>query len=329
MKMPTVNVVTTTLLLGFLCFSSQVFGATQLRFASSQPATGGYMGEFVNVLGDAIEEKTNGEVTVKGYYSGALGSNERELAEMTKSGAVDFANTATTYIQDWVPASKVFDLPYLFKNVDHYKRVIQGDIGDQMKEEARDDGVEIIAFVIAGFRSIFNNERPVHSVEDLQGLKIRSMQSPIYVDMFKRLGMQPTPMPSSELYTALQLGTVDAGENDPASVMSWGWNDVIKYYTLDRHTIAVMAIVMNKEKFDSFDKKTQNAILKAGREAENYQIDYIQTAWSESLDQIIDSGVEVIELDDVSEFREAVSPIINEYKDEIGTDLIESVRSLE
>ncbi|WP_081645915.1 TRAP transporter substrate-binding protein [Litchfieldella anticariensis] len=329
--MRNIKIVKTTMLVGILSLSSQVYSATELRFASSQPATGGYMGEYVNVLGDAIEERTNGEVTVRGYYSGALGSNERELAEMTKSGSVDIANTATTYIQGWMPSSKIFDFPYMFNDVDHYKRVIQGDIGDQLKDEARDDGVEVLSFVIAGFRSIFNNERPVHSVEDLQSLTIRSMESPIYVDMFERLGMRPTPMPSSELYTALQLGTVDAGENDPASVMAWGWNDVIKHYTLDRHSIAVMAIVMNKNRFDSFDEQTQKAILEAGREAENYQIDYIQTAWSDSLEQIVASGVEVVELDEdaMREFREAVSPLIDEYESEVGADLIKSVRSLQ
>ncbi|WP_162623034.1 TRAP transporter substrate-binding protein [Billgrantia lactosivorans] len=329
--MRNINITKPTILVGILCLSSQVYGATELRFASSQPETGGYMGEYVKVLGDSIEERTNSDVTVKGYYSGALGSNERELAEMTKSGGVDIANTATTYIQGWMPSSKIFDFPYMFSDVEHYKKVIQGDIGDRLKDEARDDGVEVLSFVIAGFRSIFNNERPVHSVEDLEGLTIRSMESPIYVDMFERLGMRPTPMPSSELYSALQLGTVDAGENDPASVMAWGWNEVIDYYTLDRHSIAVMAIIMNKDRFDSFDGQTQDAILEAGREAENYQIDYIQEAWSDSLEQIVDSGVEVVELDEdaMREFREAVRPTIDEFESEVGADLIESVRSLE
>ncbi|MBV5276694.1 TRAP transporter substrate-binding protein DctP, partial [bacterium] len=96
----------------------------------------------MKVFGDALAKKTNGNVTVKGFYSGALGSNERELAEMTKTGAVDMCNTTTTYVQGWMPAAKVFDLPYLFTDVDHYKRVVQGDIGDLLKNQVRANGVE-------------------------------------------------------------------------------------------------------------------------------------------------------------------------------------------
>lgn len=299
---------------------------TELRFASSQPAEGGYMGEFVNTFGKALEKNTDGALTVKGFFSGALGSNERELAEMTQTGVVDFSHAATPYILGWAPSSRVFDLPYMFDDLEHYKRVIQGEVGDIIREEARDDGVEIIGYTIAGFRSIFNNERSVKSVDDLKGMKIRSMESPVYVDMFTRLGMLPTPMPSSELFTALQLGTVDAGENDPASVMSWGWNDVIKYYSLDRHSIAVIAIMMNKAKFDSYSPEMQKAIGDAAREAENYQLEYIAQAWDDSLEQIEASGVEVSEIEDIDAFKEAVAPVVEKYEAEIGNDLVQKIR---
>ena len=185
--------------------------AETLKFGSSQPAKGGYMGEVVKVLGDAIEQNTGGKLKMKAFYSGALSSNERELAEMAQSGAVDFSNAATTYILGWAPSAKVFDLPYLYQGVEHYTKVIKGEVGDFVKKEVEGAGVKIITYVLPGIRSIFNNERPIMTLEDAKGLKIRSMQSPVYIEMFKSMGMLPTPMPSSELYTALQLGTVDAG----------------------------------------------------------------------------------------------------------------------
>jgi TRAP-type C4-dicarboxylate transport system substrate-binding protein len=126
----------------------------------------------------------------------------------------------------------------------------------------------------------------------------------------------------------LQLGTVDAGENDPASVMSWGWNDVIKYYSLDKHSISVLPILMNKAKFDSFPPETQKAIREAGREAENYQIDYVTKAWDDSLKQIKASGVQVNEVSDLAGFQKAVAPIIDQYTAEIGADLIKKVQAL-
>lgn len=311
-----------------LGFAGTAAAQTELRFASSQPPEGGYMGEFINTFGKALEENTNGELTVKGFFSGALGSNERELAEMTQTGVVDFSHAATPYILGWAPSTRVFDLPYMFDDIQHYKAAVQGEAGDIIREEARDDGVEIIGYTIAGFRSIFNNERPVKTVDDLKGLKIRSMESPVYVDMFTRLGMLPTPMPSSELFTALQLGTVDAGENDPASVISWGWNDAIKYYSLDRHSIAVIAIMMNKAKFDSYSPEIQKAIKDAAREAEDYQLEYVSQAWDDSLEQIKASGVEVNEIDDIDAFKQAVAPVVEKYEAEIGNDLVQKVRDL-
>lgn len=302
--------------------------ADELRFASSQPPEGGYMGEFVNTFGKALEEKTGGELTVKGFFSGALGSNERELAEMTQTGVVDLSHAATPYILGWAPSTRVFDLPYMFDDVEHYRQVVQGEVGDIIREEARDDGVEIIGYTIAGFRSIFNNERPVESVADLEGLKIRSMESPVYVDMFSRLGMLPTPMPSSELFTALQLGTVDAGENDPASVVSWGWVDAIDYYSLDKHSIAVIAIMMNKAKFDAYPPEIRQAIREAAREAENYQLEYVSQAWEDSLEQIRAAGVKVNEIENIDEFRETVAPVVDKYADEIGGNLVQKVRDL-
>lgn len=311
-----------------ICAGSATAGAeTVLRFASSQPAEGGYMGEIVKVLGDAIAEKTNGEVTVKAFYAGALSSNERELAEMAQSGAVDMANAATTYILGWAPSAKVFDLPYLYEGVDHYKAVVQGEVGDFIKDEVEGAGVKVISYVLPGIRSIFNNERPIHTLEDAEGLKIRSMQSPVYIEMFKNMGMLPTPMPASELYTALQLGTVDAGENDPASVVSWGWKDVIKYYSLDRHSIAVVVILMNKAKFDSFPPEIQQAILEAGKEAENYQIEYITDAWARSMEEMKAAGVEINEIDDIKPFQEAVAPIVDKFSDEIGHGLVDKVKA--
>jgi TRAP-type C4-dicarboxylate transport system substrate-binding protein len=157
-------------------------------------------------------------------------------------------------------------------------------------------------------------------------MKIRSMQSPVYLDTFKAMGMLPTPMPSSELYTSLQTGVVDAGENDPASVVSWGWIDVIKYYSLDEHSLTACVLVMNKKRFDSFSPDIQKAIREAGKKAENYQLDYIEKAWADSLKKIEAKGVKVNRVKDKKEFQDAVKHIIAKYEPEIGHNLVQMVR---
>ena len=301
-------------------------GEVTLRLAHSQPPKGGYMGEAPQVFAEALEQATKGQVKVKIFHSGSLSSNERELAEMAQSGAVDVAIAATTYILGWAPAMKVFDLPYLFEGPQHFKRVVQGAVGEKLGKEVEDDGLVLLGYFLPGVRSVFNNVRPINAIEDAKGLKIRSMQSPVYVEMFKSMGMLPTPLPSSELYTSLQLGVVDAGENDPASVVSWGWVDVIKYYSLDEHSISAMAVVMNKKRFDGFPAEVQKAVREAARKAENFQIDYIEKAAAENLAKIKAKGVKVNTITNKKPFQDSVKHIIAQYEKEIGPELVQAVR---
>jgi tripartite ATP-independent transporter DctP family solute receptor len=301
-------------------------GEITLRLGTSQPPKGGYLGGMEKVFADELERLSQGQVKTKIFHSGSLSSNERELAEMAQSGAVDLSIAATTYILGWAPSMKVLDLPYLFEGMGHFKKVVQGEVGKILARQVEDDGVVLISWILPGIRSVFNTVKPIYTLEDAKGLKIRSMQSPVYLDMFKAMGMLPTPMPSSELYTSLQTGVVDAGENDPASVVSWGWVDVIKYYSLDEHSLTACVLLMNKKRFDSFPPDIQKAIREAGKKAENYQLDYIEQAWAESLKKIEAKGVKINRVKDKKPFQEAVKYIIEKYEPEIGQGIVQMVR---
>ncbi len=301
-------------------------GQITLKLATSQPPKGGFLGETPKIFADEVEKATNGQVKVQIFHSGSLSSNEAELFQMAQSGAVDLSIGATTYILGWAPQAKVFDLPYLFEGPQHFKKVVQGKVGEVIAKQVEDDGVYLITYILPGVRSIFSTKRPIEKLEDAKGLKIRSMQSPVYIDMFKNMGMLPTPLPSSELYTSLQTGVVDAGENDPASVVSWGWVDVIKYYSLNEHSISCNVMMMNKKKMDSLPADVQKAIRAAGKTAENYQLDYIQKALAENLEKIKAKGVKVNVITDKKPFQDAVKDIIAKYEPEIGKDLIQAVR---
>ena len=301
-------------------------GEVVLKLGTSQPPKGGFLGETPKVFADALEQATKGQVKVKVFYSGSLSSNERELLEMAQSGATDLGIGATTYVLGWAPSFKVFDLPYLFEGVEHFKKVVQGSVGERLAKQVEPHGVVLLTYILPGVRSIFNNVRPINGLEEAKGLKIRSMQSPVYVDMFKAMGMLPTAMPASELYTSLQTGVVDAAENDPASVVSWGWVDVIKYYSLDEHSISCNVMMMNKKRFDSFPPDIQKAIREAGKKAENYQLDYIQKATAENLEKIKAKGVKVNVITNKKPFQDSVSHIIAQYEKEIGPDIIQMVR---
>ncbi len=315
-------------LVALFAISHAALAAVTLRLGTSQPPEGGFYGDTWAQFARFVEEETKGEVQVKVYYSGALTSNERELAAMVQSGAIDLAGVAHTYILGWAPSMKIFDLPFLFTDHAHVRRVFDSPVGEFLRNETLDDGVVTLALMSAGFRSIFNNVRPIYTVEDVRGMKIRSMESPVYLAFFRALNMLPTPMPSSELYTSLQLGVVDAGENDPASVISWGWVDVIKYYSLTNHTYCPQVFLMNKARLDSFSPEVKEGILRAARRAAEYQLDYVEKAWDDSLKQISDKGVKINTLDDIKPFQAAVEDIYAEYDPVIGNNLIAKVQEL-
>jgi tripartite ATP-independent transporter DctP family solute receptor len=301
-------------------------GPVNMTFGSSQPPTGGFMGGMGAKFADFLKEESKGAITVTVHHSGSLSNNERELLEMAQAGTADFAMGATTYILGWSPSMKVFDLPFLFESVDHFRKVTRGPVGKIMEDECAQHGVILLGQILPGFRSIFTASKPIKGIDDLKGMKIRSMESPVYIEMFKALGMLPTPMPSSELYTALQTGVVDAGENDPASVVSWGWIDVIKYYMLDQHTISSNILVMNKPKFDGLSPDLQKAVRSATLRAVDYQLDYIVGAWDDCIKQIKAKGVTVVDLSTLAPFQDRVKFMADQYDKEIGKNIVGMVR---
>lgn len=301
-------------------------GQLILKLATSQPPKGGFLGEMPKVFADEVEKATKGQVKVQIFHSGSLSSNEAELFQMAQSGAVDAAIGATTYILGWTPKAKVFDLPYLFEGAPHFKRVVQGKVGEVIAKEIESNNAVLLSYILPGVRSIFSTKRAIEKIEDAKGMKIRSMQSPVYIDMFKNMGMLPTALPASELYTSLQTGVVDAGENDPASVVSWGWVDVIKFYSINEHSISANVMVMNKKRFDAMPADIQKAVREAGKKAENYQLDYIQQALNENLEKIKAKGVKVNVITNRKPFQDAVKDIVAKYEPEIGKDLIQAVR---
>ena len=328
--MKRIGVLLLMVLVGALAFAAgqgeTADGPIRMTLATSQPPEGGYLGDMPFKFAEYLAEESNGRIELTVHHSGSLSSNERELMEMAQAGSVDFAIGATPYVLGWAPSFKVLDLPFLFEDVDHFRNVVFGDVGKVFEKEVSQHGVELVGYILPGFRGVFSARRPVTSIDDLQGLKIRSMESPVYIETFRSLGMLPTPMPSSELYTALQTGVVDAGENDPASVVSWGWIDVIQYYMLNYHTLTACVMVGNQQKLNSLSPDLQEAVRRAGVRASEYQLDYIQGAWADSLRQIREKGITVTQIDDFTPFQERVSHIVDKYEAEIGGGIVQMVR---
>lgn len=302
--------------------SGEAASSIVLKLAHAHTPTESIIGTAATLFAERVQKLTNGKVEIQVFHSGQLGSNEREMAESVKLGVLDMAIPASSVLTGYSPIITLFDLPFIFENHAHAIKVLDGPIGQKIKDEFEPKGIVILEYWSAGIRNVFNNVRPVRNPDDLKGMKIRVMQTPVYLDTFKALGALPVAMASSELYSALQLNAVDAGENDPASVMTWKWVEVIKYYSLTQHAYCPMTVIINAKLFRSFPKDIQQAIQIAGREASAHQRPYVEGLWDRAMKRIEAKGVKINKVDDLSVFREKVKHIYDKYDKELGGNLI-------
>jgi tripartite ATP-independent transporter DctP family solute receptor len=297
-------------------------GGTVLKLAHPHPPTEDIIGPSATLFCDLVQKYTNGNVEVQHFHSGQLGSDERELAESVRVGTLDMSIVATAPMTGFLPRLTLIDLPFLFKDHAHAIRVLEGPIGDTLKQELEARGIVLLEFWSAGIRSVLNNIKPVRTPDDLKGLKLRVIQSPVYLDTFKALGALPVAMSPSEVYSALQMGVVNGAENDPASLMSWKWAEVIKYYSLTQHAFVSTALIINPKVYRSLPADIQQAIQKAGREASAYQRTYVEGLWDRAMKRIEEKGVRINKVDDINAFRERVKPVYEKYDKELGGNLI-------
>lgn len=310
---------------GFLLPQGEAAGPIVLKLAHAHPATDSLFGPASTRFAESVKRLTNGGVDVQVFHGGSLTADEREMTESVKLGSLDMAVVASPQLTAYSPTAKVFDLPFIFRDHAQAVKVLDGPIGEAVRDDLESKGILILDYWSSGFRSVFNNVRPIRNPEDLKGLKIRVMPSPVYIDTFKALGALPVAMGSSELYLALQMGVVDAGENDPASVIDWKWVEVIKYYSLTQQSFCTCPLIMNSKTFHSLPGDVQLAIRKASRESLAFQRAYAEGLWDRAMKQIEAKGVKINKLESLAAFQEKVKSIYDKYDKEIGNDLVRRI----
>ena len=249
--------------------ASLVRAATyEIKFAHVDPAdpyTSKKGAAGTTFKGD-LEAATSGAVSVKLFPAGQLGG-ERELIEGVKLGTIQMAMVSAA-IASYYKEAQVLDIPYLFPSYAVDWKVMDGWFGKELAAAClKETGMRILAYDQVGFRNFTNSAHPIKTPADLKGLKIRVMESPVYITMMKALGASPTPVPWTETYTALQQKVVDGHENPVASVKFGKIYEVNKYYTLDGHTFGVSFVLINEKFFQSLPKETQAIIREVAQES--------------------------------------------------------------
>jgi tripartite ATP-independent transporter DctP family solute receptor len=272
---------------------------------------------------DSVEAKTNGEVTVSVYPNATLG-DERNLLESLRMGAVDMGIITGGPVVNFLPSFGILDLPFLFSSPEHAYKVLDGPIGQGFIKDMEKLGWKCLAYGERGFRNLTNNKRPVAKPEDMNGLKIRVMQNPIYIDAFTALGANAVPMAWIEALTALQQGTIDGQENPLNVIASYKINESNKYLTISRHAYAPNLIIMSARTWGKLTPEQQAIVQESATAAAKLNRDIDNEKEAEWLQSLKDAGMEVAE-PDLAAFREAVASVYAKYEPQFGRELIQAI----
>jgi tripartite ATP-independent transporter DctP family solute receptor len=271
--------------------------------------------EAVTRMGKKLEAATNGRLSIQMFPSMQLGG-EKEAIEQAQVGALAIARVSVGPVGSVVDDLNVFNMPFVFRDVPHMRKVIDGDIGKELLQKITDNPqtkLVGLAWMDGGSRSVYNTKKPIRSVEDLKGLKIRMMGNPIFVDTMNALGGNGVPMGMDQVYSALQTGVVDGAENNPPSYDSFGHYNIAKNYSMTEHLIIPEILVFSKPVWDKLSKDDQALIKKLAAEAQLEQ----RKLWDErvevSMKKIKDAGIEVITFKDKKPFQDAVKPVWDKY----------------
>ncbi|RKL65406.1 hypothetical protein CR203_20885 [Salipaludibacillus neizhouensis] len=298
-----------------------------LRFgyaSNSQPVI-----DAMKEFGRLVEEKTDGEVVVDYFPDGQLGG-ERELIELTQTGAIDMTKVSGAALESFSDIYSVFGIPFLFDSEEHYYRVLEDDdIMDPVYQSTQDMGIVGLTYYDSGARNFYMSEGPIETPEDLEGKIIRVMQSEIAIEMIELLGGSPTPMGSGEVYTSLQQGIIDGSENNEFVLVTAGHGAVAPYYSYSEHTRVPDIIVINEESLAGLTEEQIEAVHESAEESTEFQ----KGVWSEAVENEKQTAAEeygVVYNDvDKKPFQDAVQPIHEQFKenDEFN-EMYEAIRNL-
>ena len=276
-------------------------------------------------MNEVLQEKSNGAMRIEIYANQQLGS-ERECLELLQIGSLDMTKVSTGVMENFAPKMRIFGLPYLFKDRQHQFNVLDGAVGKELLEDGKKYWLKGLGYYDAGSRSFYTKEKPVNVPQDIEGLKIRVMESVTAINMVKSLGGSPTPISWGELYTSLQQGVVDGAENNPPSFYLSRHYEVCKYYALDEHTALPDVLLISTHTWDKLSEQQKNWL----EEAVSLSVEHQRKLWAESealaLSEVIKAGVEVSR-PDKAPFVEKVNVLYQEaVKDPSLKKLIENIQ---
>jgi tripartite ATP-independent transporter DctP family solute receptor len=277
-------------------------------------------------LGERLDYYSDGTMSVVIYPSSQLGT-EREMVELLQIGSLAMTKVSASPLEGFAPEMKIFSIPYIFRDNEHFWRVLNSDLGDELLSGVEDFRLKGLGYYDAGSRSFYTNDKPIETPSDLNGLKIRVLNSPTAVATVRALGGAATPVAWGELYTALQQGVVDGAENNPPSYYLSRHYEIARYYSLDEHTSVPDVMLASLPVWESLNEQQRTWLTKAMEDSVEYQRELWKTSTQASLEKVKAEGVTVI-TPDKAPFVEAVKPFHKSFENTPIGDLITQIKAM-
>ena len=288
--------------------------------------------QSMQYMAKQVAERSSGAMRVEIYPNSQLGA-ERELLELIQIGSLGMTKVSSAALEGFVPAYKALGVPYLFRDKEHFFKALSGKAGRRILLSGQDNWLRGLVFYDAGSRSFYTKEEPIRSPADLKGKKIRTMNSPMAMQMIQEMGGSATPISYGELYTALQQGVVDGAENNPPSFHSARHYEVTSYYSLDEHTAVPDVLLVSTHVWNDLTDQEQKWLQEAADASAEYHKELWAKAEQKALEVVKEAGIEVIR-PEKEPFVKAVQPIYESFKnsssptDTLIYSLIEQIQAV-
>lgn len=297
-----------------------------LRFAFSL-AKDHPLGQGAQKFADAVASKSGGKMKVTLFPNAVLGGDPQNLASV-RGGTLDFTSMATGLIASIDKRFMVFDLPFLFNDAQEAYAIADGPVGTQMLNDLAHHGAIGLGIWDLGFRHMTNSRKPITKYEDVQGMKIRVIASPIFIELFNTLGANPVPMTFGEVYGALESRAIDGQDNPVAVIESAKFAEVQKYLSLTRHVYTGMPFLMSKKTWDGMSEAERAIIRSAADEAKQEERRLTQQKEAQSVDALKKlMQVNEVSAEEVTRLRQKVQPVTAKFTNDIGAGVVQQVNA--
>jgi len=297
----------------------------QMRLSSAIGVNSHY-GAGVIAFVDEIKRLTNGRYEILPFHAGALGG-ERETIEAVQMGTQELVITSSGPVPNFVPETRILDVPFLFRDYDHAHAVLDGPIGQDLLAKFDSKGIKALSWCDNGFRHMTNNRRAVTQPADLKGLKMRTMENPVHIQAYKEFGIIPTPMAFTEVFTALQQGTVDGQENPLSVIWASKYEQVQKYMSLTGHVFSPCLLLMNKQAFDKLSPEDQQNFMTAAKAARDANRARVAQDEREAVDALRKGGMEVLTEVDKAAYQAVLAEAYKDFAKQFGQANLDAIRN--